>query len=111
MEKLNLFQEVADRSHFNGYDYIDLKSFTVMPGLMDMNMFILVGNINLKVWSRKKIRIVQLLLFQIQSVKVERETVAILAAKHAVITLLLMPGLMDMLLLDKLVIAVLLLLR
>ena len=55
----------------NGYDYIDLKSFTVMPGLMDMHV-----HFGGEYQSKAE-----------RPVKVERETVAILAAKHAVITL------------------------
>ena len=55
----------------SGYDFIDLKSFTVMPGLMDMHV-----HFGGEYQSKAK-----------RPVKVERETVAILAAKHAVITL------------------------
>ena len=55
----------------NGYDYIDLKYFTVMPGLMDMHV-----HFGGEYQSKAE-----------RPVKVERETVAILAAKHAVITL------------------------
>ena len=55
----------------SGYDFIDLKSFTVMPGLMDMHV-----HFGGEYQSKAE-----------RPVKVERETVAILAAKHAVITL------------------------
>jgi len=54
-----------------GYDYINLKSYTVMPGLMDMHV-----HFGGEYQSKAE-----------RPVKVERETVAILAAKHAVITL------------------------
>jgi len=54
-----------------GYEYIDLKSYTVMPGLMDMHV-----HFGGEYQSKAE-----------RPVKVERETVAILAAKHAVITL------------------------
>ena len=54
-----------------GYDYIDLRSYTVMPGLMDMHVHF--GG----EYQSKADR----------PVKVERETEAILATKHAVITL------------------------
>ncbi len=54
-----------------GYDYIDLRAYTVMPGLMDMHVHF--GG----EYQSKADR----------PVKVERETEAILATKHAVITL------------------------
>jgi len=54
-----------------GYDYIDLRPYTVMPGLMDMHVHF--GG----EYQSKADR----------PVKVERETEAILATKHAVITL------------------------
>ena len=54
-----------------GYEYINLKSYTVMPGLMDMHV-----HFGGEYQSKAE-----------RPVKVERETVAILAAKHAVITL------------------------
>ena len=54
-----------------GYDYIDLRPYTVMPGLMDMHVHF-GGEYQSKAG---------------RPVKVERETEAILATKHAVITL------------------------